>query len=322
MKYDYASAPKALTPCPLCGQTSFETLACVDRYTMGISTVGCRACGLIQTNPRLTAEGLNDFYRWSYREFYQGVTQPSEVYVQANQKDVRLAQTVAFLRAAAVVEESGVVLDVGCSEGSLFSAMRKANFDGTLVGIEPNAEFRVYAASRYGATVYPTEFELPDSFKHGVDLIVINHVLEHLIDPVASLRHLRRFVKPAGHVYVDVPDAERYASVNDLHLAHIYHFTTTSLGATLIAGEFDIVSIERHQPIGHPPSLRAIARPRRAAAPFAPERTLIDDGAERTAWPQLTRINRQRHSIALRRFLRRSAALVSLYGKARTFVRR
>lgn len=319
MNYDYVRAPKAITPCPLCGQSSFEPLASIDRYNMGIATVGCRSCGLIQTNPRLTTEALNEFYRRSYREFYERVIQPSENYVRANLKDVRLTESVAFMRHRELVRDTGVVLDVGCSEGALFAALRKSGFSGTLVGVEPNTEFRAYTASIHGANVYPTEFDLPEALQGKIDLAVINHVLEHLIDPVATLARLRQFIQPGGHLYVDVPNAERYRSVNDLHIAHIYHFTMSSLRSTLSAAGFDLVDIEAYLPINHPPSLRAIARPRAQHRQPVPADAAAAQ-MNQTCWKQVVRINRQRHRLALRRFLRQSSTLMYLYRKFRGVV--
>ena len=38
-----------------------------------------------------------------------------------------------------------------------------------------------------------------------VDLVVCNNVIEHLWDPLATLRELRRFAAPGGFVFINVP---------------------------------------------------------------------------------------------------------------------
>jgi SAM-dependent methyltransferase len=40
----------------------------------------------------------------------------------------------------------------------------------------------------------------------SVDFVIANHVLEHLVDPLAALREWLRVVRPGGHLYVAVPD--------------------------------------------------------------------------------------------------------------------
>ena len=73
--FDYAAAAKKAVACALCGQAGFKPLASIDRYGMGLATVKCRTCGLVQTRPRLTAEAFDAFYRDDYRAYDQGMFQ-------------------------------------------------------------------------------------------------------------------------------------------------------------------------------------------------------------------------------------------------------
>jgi SAM-dependent methyltransferase len=54
---------------------------------------------------------------------------------------------------------------------------------------------------------YP-DFDLcapPDELPGPFDLVICEQVLEHVLDPVAAVRTLRRLCKPGGHVYVSTP---------------------------------------------------------------------------------------------------------------------
>ena len=198
--FDYAGAAKESVACALCGQASFERLATIDRYGMGLATVGCRGCGLVQTRPRLTRSGFADFYRHSYRAYYQGVVEPSEAYVRQMKKDGRLDATVQWLVAEQALNGAAAVLDVGCSEGTLFAALRRAGFSGLLRGVEPSDSFRAYTRERHGAEVVASESELPDDWRGTIGLVSLIHVLEHVADPVATIAHLRGFLAPDGHL--------------------------------------------------------------------------------------------------------------------------
>ncbi|MEO7057990.1 MAG: class I SAM-dependent methyltransferase [Caldimonas sp.] len=304
--FDYAAAAKESVACALCGQVAFQPLASIDRYGMGLATVGCLGCGLVQTRPRLTAASFDAFYRNDYRAYYQGVVEPSEGYVRQMKKGARLDATVAFLQGAGVLDDALAMLDVGCSEGTLFKALRGGGFTGPLLGVEPNDAFRAYASEQHGADTVASEAAMPARWRGKVGLVSMIHVLEHVADPVATLSRLTGFLAPGGHIYVDVPDVGAYSSLNDLHVAHVYHFSQATLRQTLEAAGLSVVRLEAHRPPGHPPSLRAIAAGGLSAAPngsvAAPRRAFACD---RTGWSTIRIINRQRFRLAVKRGLRR-----------------
>jgi SAM-dependent methyltransferase len=59
------------------------------------------------------------------------------------------------------------------------------------------------------ANVTAVEGTLPESLvsipDDSLDFVLCNNILEHLVDPVASLQHFRRVVKPGGVSYFNVP---------------------------------------------------------------------------------------------------------------------
>jgi len=280
-----------IRPCPICGSTDFTHLAHHDRNLLGITTVGCNGCGLVQTNPRPSSVGLDRFYRDHYRLFYQGATAPDQGYIASLNKEVRLAYTARFVADVIGVAPGGVVLDFGCGEGSLFAALRKAGFTGPFYGVELNASFGEYA-SRYGDATVSNSIRS----REPVDLAVVNHVLEHLDDPISSLREIGRLIKPGGHIYIDVPDAEEYDKIYDLHIAHIYHFTERTLRCLVERAGFFVERIEKHQPPHHPRSIRLLAKPMVTARP---ER-LLEAGNEKRAWTAVQSAGRYRNTVRLR----------------------
>ena len=305
-RYDYGAANKEWVCCALCGREAFEPLASIDRYDMGLATVGCRACGLVQTNPRLTAAELDAFYRLHYRAYYQGVDEPSQAYVRQMHKEARLDATVRFLAEGGALASGKAVLDVGCSEGTFFAALRRGGFTGRLLGVEPNPAFRAYAAATHGAETVADEAGLPPGWRGAIGLATMTHVLEHVADPVATLARLRGFLAEDGLLYVDVPDVAEYGTVNDLHIAHIVHFGEATLRATLAAAGFHVLRLEAHRPAHHPKSVRALARPRAPGDARSAADAAVGD--VRAGWPQLRRIERKRHRRALKRVLRNALA--------------
>ena len=114
----------------------------------------------------------------------------------------------------AVVEPKGKrILDIGCAAGAMGAAMLEAGAT-EVVGVEvvPDAARR---AREKLTAVYGVDLEtcpeLPYPDGH-FDVITFADVLEHLRDPVAVLRHLRRYVKDDGAIVCSIPNV-RHESV-------------------------------------------------------------------------------------------------------------
>lgn len=254
---DFEYLELSLRPCPLCDGLDFKQLKDNDRYFMGIKTVGCNKCGLVQTNPRPSRSGLQLFYENDYRKFYQGVLSPNQEYINRYNKNLRLEATCGYLARFFPFDKlNSTILDIGCSEGALFSAMRGRGFRGKLSGVEPNSDFAKYASDNNDAIVVS---EL-DDIVGKYNLITINHVYEHLLDPYDFLIKLKKHLKVNGILYIDVPDIEEYSSLNDLHIAHVFHFSIRTLRAILIKSGFEIMACEKYVPLYHPKSIRVVAR--------------------------------------------------------------
>jgi SAM-dependent methyltransferase len=253
----YASMQSEWMACPVCDQKEFQELARDDRYSMGLPTCQCRRCGLAMTNPVPTEEALSRFYRDDYRLYYRKVEKPSEPHIKEYGLDVRAAYTSGFLFDAGLLSGTPKVLDVGCAEGSLLRGIGAKAPNSVRFGVEPNPHFGEYARTWAQATVFQ---DLADIEKAGVkfDLITINHVLEHVREPVRLLERLLALTTETGAIYVDVPDAARYQSLDDLHIAHLYHFSAASLDNIARRAGLQARTLEKHDPTRHPLSVRAV----------------------------------------------------------------
>jgi 2-polyprenyl-3-methyl-5-hydroxy-6-metoxy-1,4-benzoquinol methylase len=98
------------------------------------------------------------------------------------------------------------VLEVGCAEG-VFAAAVKERAGAEVWGIEfePQAAERARAVIDRVLTGDVDEriAELPDVY---FDAIVCNDVLEHLVNPEATLRQLRRTLRHGGVVVASIPN--------------------------------------------------------------------------------------------------------------------
>jgi SAM-dependent methyltransferase len=105
------------------------------------------------------------------------------------------------------------VLDVGCAAGAMGAAMLAAGAT-EVVGIEVVADAAARARGRLTA-VYQLDLDrLPElPYPDGYfDVITFADVLEHLREPAAVLRHLRRWLADAGRIVCSIPNV-RHESV-------------------------------------------------------------------------------------------------------------
>jgi SAM-dependent methyltransferase len=98
------------------------------------------------------------------------------------------------------------LLDVGCGPGSITVDLARRLAPGSVVGIdrekEPLAIAREEAAA---AGLSNVRFEVGDAYRldfpdDTVDVVHAHQVLQHLADPVAALREMRRVCRPGGVV--------------------------------------------------------------------------------------------------------------------------
>lgn len=129
---------------------------------------------------------------------------------------VRLLSTFPTLSSAAVMETlklsartPGMLLDFGCGDGSFMSRLQRVGWQ--VSGIEQDPKAAASLRARLGFDVRPSldDFEARAG---EFDVITASHVVEHLADPVATLRALRRFLKPGGSLIIVTPNANSLGS--------------------------------------------------------------------------------------------------------------
>jgi SAM-dependent methyltransferase len=246
----------AETRCIVCGAATSPVLDDVIDFRFGSpgrwTIVRCTACGLEQTAPRPTGPELKTLYETYYN--YGG--EKGTRYTGWRERFFaswlyRLLLKIDGDMSFHEQHGSGRLLDVGCNEGRNLVFFRRAGFKPE--GLELNSHAAEVARSR-GFMVYETDLaELKPSLPF--DRVVMSNVLEHTLDPRATLADVKRLLVPGGEVWISLPNRRSWQRsvfgrrwINWHVPFHITHFDADTLSKLLRDGGFEIVSLSNISP--------------------------------------------------------------------------
>lgn len=111
----------------------------------------------------------------------------------------------------------GRLLDVGAGKGEFVLEAGRTGWEA--VGLEPSPAFCDYARERLGVTLVcgslGSEAGIPAA---SFDLVTLNHVLEHVEEPVLLLRSIAAYLRPGGLLFVEVPNCDSlFLRMTDLY---------------------------------------------------------------------------------------------------------
>ncbi|WP_169391288.1 class I SAM-dependent methyltransferase [Stappia stellulata] len=226
------------TECRICAGKNRRVVSGVGRGSKPLTTVICTGCGLVHSHPIPTKEELDRFYTVDYRKAYKSTYEPKLKHTYRYAPGAY--QRVAEIARHASPEQTRF-LDIGSGSGEFLYMARKAGFKVT--GIEPNTGYADYTRRVLGLPVQNCTYETAALDPDGYDIINLNHVLEHLPDPLASLRVINSLLRESGLLSVAVPDIQHtnHAPWTRFHFAHIYNFNHETLKAMLLKAGFEII---------------------------------------------------------------------------------
>jgi len=103
------------------------------------------------------------------------------------------------------INKKGRLLDVGCGNG-LFPAYMK-EFGWAVYGIDPDSRAADFARNHFGIEVTVGNLRKGMFPENSFDAVTMNHVIEHVHDPVETIEEAWRVLKKDGCLVMTTPNA-------------------------------------------------------------------------------------------------------------------
>ncbi|OGW29176.1 MAG: hypothetical protein A2X59_08165 [Nitrospirae bacterium GWC2_42_7] len=248
------------------------------------SIVKCKECGLIYVNPRPHPDHMNLYYGEKYythgkaktretvsrRQQSAGLKKIAKSALLAHvQKDNNSQNKILNQMTGAVllalfrnkiisrqrwglVGKKGTLLDVGCGNGSFILGIHNDwLLDGKIKGVGTDID----SAAVDEAKNNEIDASIADSGTlpyqdRSFDIITMKHSLEHMHNPLKTLREAWRVTKDGGYIIIEVPNIEslgprlfrdKWSAIDAPR--HLYHFNPATLSLLVSKAGFDIEDI-------------------------------------------------------------------------------
>ena len=229
-------------PCPVC-----EGCDCADMHTQrfvlpedhplrnGYKVVCCGRCGFVYASTPANQADYDAFYA-QFSKYEDNTTSTGSGVTPWDAE--RLEGTASDI-ARFVPDRAARIVDIGCANGGLLAALKARGYEN-LCGIDPSPRCARYVHDQLGIEAYAGWLtRLPEEVG-AVDAVLLSHVMEHVLELRPALEAVRAVMKPGAILYVEVPDATRYAEFlfapfQDFNTEHINHFSRDSLANLLRA---------------------------------------------------------------------------------------
>jgi 2-polyprenyl-3-methyl-5-hydroxy-6-metoxy-1,4-benzoquinol methylase len=233
------------TSCNICGGDDFTVL-----YAAGVAQanqiVRCNECGLMYANPRKNADHV-DIESWPDDPNFDF----EKAHPQRFEKERLQVRDFSdsLMQLNDLHPSRGRCVEVGSSLGFLLEAFRQDGWD--VMGVEPDRNAAKRAHGKLGIVTLNSTLESARLLDESVDAVVMLHVIEHVPDPIGTLREIRRILRPGSHLILETPRYDtlmfRMLGRRERSLScdgHIFFFTTETLRKAYTAAGFELVRLD------------------------------------------------------------------------------
>jgi 2-polyprenyl-3-methyl-5-hydroxy-6-metoxy-1,4-benzoquinol methylase len=238
--------------CNACGADSFRVLSTVGEWKIG----KCTGCGLVYLNPAPFFEPNTEFSAMSKgfqytRYMHEQISERIFAYETAQLRE----QVEEIERLTGKTMPAIRYLEVGCGSGASVRAATDLGWKATGIDIDP--ELIDTGVGQHGADLRCTPLLQAGFNDESFDFIRLRDVIEHLPDPLESLRKIRCLLRPGGVALIVAPNEgalvnrlRRLAGMKRTMISyaepphHIHGFTPVTLKLILERANLKILELK------------------------------------------------------------------------------
>lgn len=230
---------KKLDVCRLCDSSQFIPLFVKE----GHEVCRCKACNLVFLNFEPTPTFLKEYYA---EDFFNDIGKKQGYSHYENESKSLHATFLQRIKQIRKFRDGGSLLDVGCATGTFLEVASKYwDVSGSEI-----SEYAAKMARQKGFQVYECPSEKLENLATKFDVVTMWDVIEHVAQPVKTIKLIGNIVKPGGIVALTTGDVGSLAakfSGRKWHLynipQHLSYFDTGTIQKLLREGGFMIKEI-------------------------------------------------------------------------------
>jgi len=168
-----------------------------------LKIVECSECQLKFLNPRINQTGYNLLYKEDY--YTKGTGAAGDPYKDyASEKMIYFTSKWKFLES--IYSSKGSVLDIGASMGHFLKVGE--DFGWKVSGLDLSQWAADYAKETFNLDVFVGTLEnyISNNNTKKFDVITSFHTLEHLSNPLETVKLMNSLLKPGGLIMLEVPN--------------------------------------------------------------------------------------------------------------------
>jgi len=222
---------------------SCESLSIKNINLYGTEFIFCKDCGIHYLANIPYHETISDYYKNNYKLSSFNIIDAEFRHLFRSTEQYELLSIIQSL-----ILPPAKILDIGCDKSFLLDLARRFGYEE--LGIELSEEAIKYAKS--------INLNIENSLSNvntKFDIILMQHSLEHLTEPVKYLSNLKKYLNKDAYLLIRVPDFScKYRKIFKKYWIryqinnHIFHFSIKSLKSTLALAGFDTVKIIKRKP--------------------------------------------------------------------------
>lgn len=236
--------------CNLCSTDNYEVLFEAGKAQVH-RIVKCKNCGLIYANPQtdnVTAVEKN--YAVDTKRKMEELNRFNVDTHPYLRKQYLQMKDYSSILDHVDQEVKGLLVEVGSYAGVFLNEAKKRGWQ--VLGIEPLELPALFSEKEFGIQVIQSYFEEADIPANSVDVIVSNHVIEHVPDPTQFIAHAHLLLKKGGQLILETPTYDSLSFKILKHRersvrceGHLYFFTEKSLKKLVQDNGFTVVDHRR-----------------------------------------------------------------------------